>query len=128
MSDDTRNIRVRAEKGFVYLVVQGRPALEMPWQAAVQLAKALRTKAMEAREEVQHDIVIADQAMLMGMGAPLGLTKNPKLIVEARKKAEHLLRPGYLKRRKPAGGITSPEAVGLPAITTHPPRKEPGDA
>ena len=128
-TDDAKAIRVRADKGYVYLLVQGRPALELPWEAAVQLAKAIRTKAMEARENVQHDIVIADQAMLMGLGSPLGLSRNPKLLREARKDAEHLLRPGHLRRKKPAGGITSPEAVGMPAIAVHPlQRKETGNA
>jgi hypothetical protein len=128
-SNDACTIRVRADKGRVYLLVQGRPALEMPWEAAAQLAKALRTKAMEARENVQHDIVIADQAMLMGLGSPLALSGNRKLLHEARKSAEDLLRPGFLRRNKPAGGITSPAAVGTPAIANHSlQRKETGNA
>ena len=116
--DDTKTVRIRTDKGCVYLLVQGRPALELPWEAALQLSKAIRAKAMEARENVEHSVVIADQAVLMGLGARLGLSGNPKLLIEARKAAEHLLHPGYLKRARPAGGITSPEAVGLPQIRT----------
>jgi len=122
------SVRIRAEKDKVLLCVKGRPALEIPWEAADRLWRAIRQKTVEAREYARANVIVADQATLLAAGVPVGLTVNPILQHEARKEAAHLLRPGYLNTKRTVAGIPSAEHVGSPRIIAHPPRQGGPDA
>lgn len=108
---DEHKIRVRQEGRQVILVIDGR-GLEMPWQVARQISDALRTKSVAAREFEQAEMVIHDQALLQKIGAPFGVTDNPRIQREAIKLAVQTQRPGQ---------IVSTAAVGTPTITQFPP-------
>jgi len=121
-------IRIGAEGDKVIIAIKGRPALEIPWQHADQLWRAIRQKTIHAREHAQAAIIVADQATLLAAGVPVGLTGNPVLQREARKEAAHLLRPGFLNTKRTVEGIPSAAVVAQPTITVRPPRQGGSDA
>ncbi len=115
------SVRVRQEGTKVLMVIDGR-ASEMPPEAARLLARALIEKAAAAEELARVDSVILDSALLLRIGVPIGLTKHPKILEEARKEA---VTNRDLRRYAP-GGVRSSEQFGAPRITqTPPPEKKP---
>lgn len=83
------HIRIRQEKDKVLLLCSGRPAIELPWEAAVELSKALRQKAAIAREQDKHELIIADQSILLAVGAPIRISATGKMLRTALKEAEY---------------------------------------
>lgn len=113
---------VRIDGLDVALIVDGQRKLSLPWESALQLAAAIRYQAKLIEEQVKHEKVINDQAILFGHGIPIGLAIDPRIRHEARKLAvnEKKLR----KQGLGMGGIESTEHVGAPTIIQHPPKKE----
>ncbi len=122
------SVRIGCDGDKVIIDIKGRPALRIPWQHAEQVGYAISMKAQQAKEHANAELLIADQAVLLGHGIPLALANDPKILQEAHKKAVDLMRPGHLNHGPPAMGIPSPEHVGSPKIVLHPPRKEESNA
>lgn len=114
-----REVTVRQEGDRVLLLEGGRTVLELPWDAAVQLSKAILAQARKAEELVKAEQIIADQALLTRLGTPLGLTNNPAMLKAAANEAawnRDLRRRVPLKR---AGGIKSGAVFGTPKLIMH---------
>lgn len=107
---------VRDEGARVVLLVEGRAVLDMPWEAADALARALRIKARKAEEIAKAGAVARDAAILLRAGAPWGLTSHPEIQQEAVK----LARDDRDLRRYLPGGIRSEAIFGAPSIKVHP--------
>lgn len=103
------------------LIVDGRAELEVPWDQAEVLGRALIAKAREAEEIAKADTIAFDHAILLRAGANLGLSNNPKIVEEAGKKAAW---DSNLRRYMP-GGVRSQENVGVPAVINKSPRRKP---
>lgn len=122
-----RSIDIRQEGNRVLVLEAGRLVLDMPYQAARTLARALLAKAAQAEEVVRAEQVIADQAILTRLGVPLGLTNSPVLQRAAANEAAwntSLRRYIPLRRAKGVGGIRSGEIFGTPTIIVHANNKE----
>ena len=112
-------IRIKQHYGRVLLLADGKLFADMPWQAADDLARALRSVARTAEEWDQAERIALDQALLLRTGAPIGFTDNPRILAEAEKQAAH---DRDLRRYLP-GGIKSQAAMGRPAVIQHPPEQ-----
>lgn len=109
-------VAIRNEGNRVLVIQNGKALLDLPWDAALALAKAIRIKALIAEEEDKAESIIFDQAILTRMGIPLGLTSNPAMLHEAGKEAAWNSDLRRYIRGKRAGGIASQSVVGTPAI------------
>lgn len=111
-----RAVNVRCEGDRVVVIENGAAVFDLPWDAALALARAIHVKAKEAEEEAKALSIIADQALLTRLGAPIGLTSRPDMLREAAKEAAW---NSDLRRYVPparAGGIASQSIVGRPTI------------
>ncbi len=114
-------VRIRHEGMRVQVLKDGRVLLELPWQAALDLAKALHAQGKRAEEIDRAQAIIHDQAIVTRLGLRFGLTSHPLLLREAGKEAAW---NRNLRRYIPSGrayGIASQEMVGAPIIIQHPP-------
>jgi len=102
----------------VVIVKNGQRICELPWDAALMLADAIKVQARRIEEWVKADQVVNDQAFVMRKGLPFGLTSNPMIISEAKKEAAH---NPQLRRYIPhvPTGIRSREALGTPRLIKH---------
>lgn len=111
-------LRARQDGDHVLIVIDGR-AQRVPWNAALQIADAIRAvaKQAEAYAAAQSGQLITDQAILIRSGAAerFGLTNDPRVMAEAVKEAAH---DRKLRRYIP-WGIRSSAAVGAPTIIQH---------
>src|SRR5687768_10803239 len=80
-------VRVRQEGTRVLLLKDGRCVLDLPWQAALELAQALQAQGKRAEEIACAPAIIHDQAILTRLGFRFGLTSHPALLREAGKEA-----------------------------------------
>ena len=113
-------LAIRQEGTCVLFIVDGRLVLTLPWEAALDLARGITIKARAAEEIAKVERVIADQALLIRTGAPIGLTNNPDIQAEAAKEA---VSSRDLRRYLP-GGVKSEEKFGRPTVIRHPPRRK----
>jgi len=108
-----RTVDVRQEGTRVLVIEDGRTILDMPWDGALALARAIHVKGKQAEE------IIFDQAILQRLGVPLGLTSNPDMqraaCVEAAWNSD--LRRWIRSGR--AGGIASQAVFGVPRVIKH---------
>lgn len=115
-------VQIRQEGSRVLVIKGGRAVLDLPYQAALDLAKALHGKARQADEWANAQAVIADQAIVTRLGLRFGLTSNPMLLKEAVHAAawsRDLRR--YIPSSK-ALGIASQTVIGAPSLISHPRR------
>lgn len=106
--------------GFYVILQQDGKTLLIPWQAALEVAKAMTTVARAVEERAKAPQLVADQALLDRLGFPLGLSRNKDILDEAFKDAQY---DPKLRRYLPnAVGIPSSEAVGTPSLKQHPPK------
>ncbi len=108
----THTTTVRQSGARVTLVLDGAWLGDLPWQAALELAEALRTQAKRAEEWEKASQIAADQAVLLRAGIPIGLTSHPVIQAEAAKIAAW---DRDLRRYLP-GGVRSQSVVGAPSI------------
>lgn len=80
-------VTIRQEGDRVVVISNGKAILDLPWNAALALAKALHIKAHAAEEEAKALDIIYDQAILTRLGVPFGLTNRPDMLKEAAKEA-----------------------------------------
>lgn len=106
----------------IVIVMDGRRVLDLPWDAALQLARAITIQARRIEEQVKALDIIDDQAFLIRSGAPFGLTNHPDLIAEAKKEAAHNPK---LRKQIPfvSDSIRSKGVVGTPTIIQHKPKE-----
>lgn len=112
-------VQIRQEGSRVLVISGGRAVLDLPYQAALDLAKALHGKARQADEWAHAKAVIADQAIVTRLGLRFGLTSHPVLLKEAVHQAawsRDLRR--YIPSSK-ALGIASQVVVGAPSLVSH---------
>ncbi len=117
------SIRVTGtDKGFVIVLRNGTPILEMPWAVAQEISRVILAVAKHVENETANPLkTIDDQALLMRAGAPLGLTDDPRKLKEAFKEAQWNT---TLRKAMPnATGIESCEKMGTPRIVMHDPKK-----
>lgn len=112
--------RIRQNADKVQLVLDGR-LHEMPWQAALDISRALAQKARLAESYEKHALIVADSALLIRAGAPFGLAPTARHLAEAKKEA----RWGSWLRRYLPWGVRSAEAFGTPRIIPHHQRTKP---
>jgi len=108
--------------GFHVVVQQDDKTLLIPWEAALEVAKAMTTVARKVEETAKAPGIIADQALLMRLGFPLGLTSNSDILSEAFKDAQHDPKLRKYITGPRAVGIPSSEAVGTPGLIQHEPK------
>lgn len=101
--------------GQVVLLQIGGKTVEMPWEVAVTLGRALLAAGRDAEEQAKAPTIARDAAILLRAGAPVGLSSDPKIRDEAGKLAAW---DEQLRRYMP-GGIRSEEMLGRPAVTVH---------
>ncbi|MEW6211545.1 MAG: hypothetical protein AB1631_24475 [Acidobacteriota bacterium] len=114
-----KSVSIRQEGERVLLIEDGRLILDMPWQAAIEVARAIYQKAKQAEQLASVDRLIIDQAVLLRAGVPFGLTSHPLILRESVKEA---LSNRQLRRYMP-GGIRSQSVVGSPTILQHKPKE-----
>ncbi len=102
----------------VLIVMDERRVLALPWNAALELARAMTIQAKRIEEQVKALQIIDDQALLMRSGAPFGLTSHPDLINAAKKEAVNNPKLRKYVTGKRAGGIGGP-IIGTPTIIRH---------
>ena len=111
-------LRIKQHYGRVLLIKNGRCIAELPWQAADDVANALKAVARKAEEWHSAERIASDQALLIRAGAPFGLSNEPLILGEAVKQAVH---DRKLRRALP-GGVKSKEVFGTPSIIQNKPR------
>lgn len=76
----TVSVTLHQEFDRVWLMINGQRVLDMGWQHALEVGKALVFQARKAEEVAKVDQVIFDQAILMRAGVPLRFaTRNDML-------------------------------------------------
>lgn len=110
-----KKVRVGIEGTKVFLLIGGK-RYDFPYEAALEISRALRIQAKKVEEIVNAEKLIADSAILKRVGANIGLTNNPDIHKEAEKEAAW---NKDLRRKIPsnrAKGIGSKERFGRPTI------------
>lgn len=106
------SVTVRREGTRVQLIQNGTLLLDLPWDAAGDLAKVIRLQAARAEQTAKVEAIISDQAFLIRKGVPIALTPNPEVFKEAGNEAAH---DRFLRRAMP-GGIPGGVKFGFPAL------------
>jgi len=113
-------IRINDDGFHIILTDEAGRSLIIPWNAALEVAKEMKAKALKIGEATHADKLINDQALLIRLSIPLGLSDNPDIKKEALKEAQW---NSELRRYLPnVKGIPSGEVVGTPGIIMHPPK------
>ena len=111
-----QRLRVRHHGTHVHVIKDGQLVFDLPWEGALAFSKALHVQGKLAEADAKVDSIITDQAVLTSIGAPLGLSNDPKVLKESYKRAQELKYP-----QVDIDGI-----VGAPAVRrTPPPAKDP---
>lgn len=111
-----REGEVRQNGTKVDLLLEGRLVVELSYESAQSLAKALWRVAKLAEELAQVEKVIEDQAILMRSGLMVPLVSNQTMAVEAAKKAQwdsDLRR--YIPQNQSNGIVFAPSVHQKPA-------------
>jgi hypothetical protein len=119
----TDALTIRQDGTRVMLVYQGRCLCSMPWQAALDLAHAIRIQAKRAEELDRAPAIIHDQAIVTRLGLRFGLTSHPALLREACRQAAW---DRNLRRYIPSGkarGLDRQSVVGAPSLIQTPPSR-----
>jgi hypothetical protein len=114
----THTVTIGQDGPRVLLTLDGR-TVSIPWEHADEIARALTVKARAAEEEQQALGIVADQALLLRVGVPLGLSDRPDIQAEAAHAAQY---DRDLRRYLP-GGVRSQETFGTPAVIRHAPAR-----
>ena len=107
-------IRVVIHNEKIVMLVNGKLTADFPPEAARALALALNHQAGMIENEKRNIENPLDQALLMRVGAPIGLTSNAKLLEESYKEAQW--NRDLRRNVKSAENIQSKEKFGLPII------------
>lgn len=102
----------------VLLSVDGK-TISIPWEHADEIARAIQGKARQAEEDQKALGIAADNAVLLRVGVPIGLSNRPDILAESASIAQY---DRDLRRHVP-GGVKSRETFGTPTIRRGPPRR-----
>lgn len=111
-----KDVVVHVEGSRVQVIQDGILVLELPWDQAKRLARALRVQAAKAEARAKVQQTIDGQAVLIRKGIPIALTPDPDVFKEAGKHAAH---DRDLRRYIP-GGIPSGVKFGYPTLKAGP--------
>ena len=111
-----KNWRCGRDNGLVVIELDGQ-AFALTPDGARQIAKALMVSAAKADEFANANNVIKDQALLIRAGVPIALSRNPKILQEAKREAET---DRDLRRYMPM--VPSSLTIGSPTIIQHAPK------
>lgn len=109
------SISIRQERDRVLIIKDGRLILDLPYQAGLDLSRAIYAKSKAAEEFANAESLAFDQAILIRAGAPFGLTRSSLILREATKEANS---NRSLRRYMPCG-VRSQEIIGSPKIIMH---------
>lgn len=110
-------VRIRQDGAHVQVVkMDGTVLLDLPWDAAIQVANGMIHHAKEIESIVKHESIARDQAILIKGGYRIGLTNNKHIQAEAMDAA---LYDRDLNRYM-GPGIKSQEQFGTPTIKQTP--------
>ncbi len=115
-----KSATVRQEGTAVVVIHNGRTVLDMPWEAALAMAGAIYEQAKKAEELAKAEAISFDQAILLRLGVPIGLSDRQDIREESQKLAawDSRLRIAIpLGRAKGVSGVRSAEAVGTPSVS-----------
>jgi len=107
--------RIRQVADRVHLELNGK-LTDLPWDAALELARAITAQARLAESHAKAERLIYDSAILLRAGAPFGLAPTRRHLNAAITEA---VSNRDLRRYLP-GGVRSQEVVGMPAVIAHP--------
>lgn len=111
---------VRQEGDRVVILHGGRAVLDLPWDGALELARAIHNQAKRAEELANADAIATDQAILLRLGVPIGLSDRKDIQQEAQNRAawdSGLRRYIRGKRARGVNGVRSAGVVGTPTIS-----------
>lgn len=121
---ELKEVTVRQEGDRVLLLHNGTLLFSLPWQAALELGRALHVKGKLAEEEANAARIVYDQAILTRVGFPVGLSNRPDILAEAAKEAAWNSNLRRYIRGGRAMGIANQTVFGTPTISVSPPKKE----
>jgi len=114
----TQQLRIRQNGNQVQLIYNGK-CIEMPWQAALEVAGHIKSIAKLAEAEDAHEGLILDTAIRHRAGVPMGMSNDPRIKAEAKKEAAW---NRDLRRYMPVPSVASKEVFGVPTIKQTPPK------
>jgi hypothetical protein len=117
------NIRIRNDGFNIFLVSGTGVTVALPWSAALEVAKEMTAQARKIEEVVKANQIIADQALLIRTGIPLGLSDNPDIKKEALKQAQWDPKLRKYITGSRVRGIPSGEVMGTPGVIQHKPKE-----
>ncbi|MFA5377915.1 MAG: hypothetical protein WC455_19350, partial [Dehalococcoidia bacterium] len=82
-------VTVHTEGTRVLLLRNGALLLDLTWEGAKGLARALRIQSARAEQASKIPELINDQATLIRAGMPISLTTDPRIFKEAGNEAAH---------------------------------------
>lgn len=112
-------VRVRQDGTRVVLIEGNGHYLVLPYQAALAVGKELISKARQAEEIAKSEGIIEEQALLLRVGAPFGLTNHPEL---QRIAAQEAAWNPQLRKYLP-GGVKGDVQFGTPNIRQESPHE-----
>ena len=115
-----KDCRIRLNGIKVILITEGKEYLELPWEAALKIGRAMIAQARRAEEAAKALNIVEDQAIIIRSGFPVGLTNRKDIQTEALKEAKW----NRELRKKMPGGIQSQSIVGTPTLIKKPPRRK----
>ena len=69
-------VRQLEDKVVIYI---GTKAVELPWYAALEIAKAIKIQGERAEEYALAPKIAVETAMMWKAGLPIGFTDNPRI-------------------------------------------------
>ncbi len=114
-----REGQVRQEGTKVQIILEGQLLMQLSWESALALSKELSRVAKKAEEEASAEKIIMDQAILMRLGAPVGLVTRKDMAMEAAKEAAW---NSKLRRYIRQSRVNDHGIVYAPSITQEPPK------
>lgn len=106
-----KKISVGVDGNKVLLTINGNTEV-IPWEAADDIAKALIVKARQAEEEEKALLIVEDNALLLRVGVPIGLSNRTDIQQESAFAAQY---DEKLRKYFP-GGVKSTEIFGTPSV------------
>jgi len=106
-------INLKQDGARVLLIVDGALIASLPWEASLEVSRALRSVGKLAEEYAKAGEIVLDQAIMTRAGWPfMGLSGNPKILEEAAKEAAW---NSDLRRYLP-GGVKSEAHLYPPGV------------
>lgn len=121
MSQTSLSVIPCPEHERVFLLINGKLAAEIPYQAALRVGKLMIGAAKICENMADPYALIQSQAELMAMGVPVALSSDLRIKNEAEK---ILLDSKILKQASTKAGMSAgyQGKVSSPTVQVHPPK------